>query len=1155
MASNNVTVAVRVRPFDAREVARGEKCIVQMEGNTIQLNPKTDGGAPRHFTFDNCFWSHSQEDSTFASQENIFDDVGRNVLDNAFNGYNACIFAYGQTGSGKTYTMMGTPQDLGIIPRLCQELFEAAKLRASGSTFQYRVEVSYMEIYNERVRDLLSTSDKYALKVREHQVMGPYVEGLRRLAVADYASIKGLMDAGNQRRTTATTAMNQTSSRSHAVFTLHLTTLHTDQAHSEKASRISLVDLAGSERQAKTQATGSRLKEGASINSSLSALGQVFKALVDREKSAKGKDFFVPYRSSALTWLLKDSLGGNSKTIMVAAISPAADNHDETLSTLRYANYAKQIVNHATINHDPQHAVIQQLRKEVEQLRRQTKSTSDTDADREEINRARNELQQVEGLIATMSQSWQDRLAEANTILAQHQQLLQDHGAKVTGHARGVLRLESRLPHLVRLSGDGAGIELYTIRRGILNVGTVPGAEPHNTIVLPAGDGMDTEMCLLEHTLGPPPAVDGDRADASTSDGSNAPAPDEEVVTLHPIVGCSVNGVECDDTKRLAHGDVVTFGQALQYRFVHPDAMQRQQRLQATTQHSPSADSVTEQMERERAAAAEKKQALEAERRQLAMQQQQAEEKARAERERVAAAHAHHAAERQRLAERERENDALRQKLSHLKAELVKAQSPRTARRQLPQPGGTQKSTMNPPRKTAADDDTQEFSRVWAAEQERIARDTAAFAARQQNDDAAAQVRAAAIDAERRRLEQLQLDLEHAQREAAAALERASRIRSASPEDEGPDLSFTCVDLGPARIPEGKTSPEGFSQQAPPAESDPLASTVAATQDTNAPESVNATWQSAPQVQDARTDSPASVSKTNVGARDQALAAPPPQPRPSVPCGTQLPGDALDPGTACDAVDGRARQPAQGTLARGTASRQSMTARLAELKHAKSIRARDTGIRDDPPPSVSAVGTRPTAAPTGVPCTAHADVVASSVLSLEAMDAEFDAQWSQELARLQLEEQLTNDEIFARKLQLQEDMYAKMQRMRQEQQAAADARMASMLAGDEEVARQRDALRRAQQDENDARIARQLMQVEERQARTQRTSAVQSDAALARTIAAQEAASGVRARSHPPEHPGGVLDAAGSSAAATHDPYSTDTVPPYSPHAAPYTFV
>lgn len=158
MTSNNVVVAVRVRPFDKREISHKEKCVIRMEENTVQLESKNDGGTDRRFTFDNCFWSHCPTDTGFASQEYVFDAVGRSVLDNAFNGYNACIFAYGQTGSGKTYTMMGTQEDLGVIPRLCEELFASAKLRAEQDTFQYRIEVSYMEIYNERVRDLLSTS-------------------------------------------------------------------------------------------------------------------------------------------------------------------------------------------------------------------------------------------------------------------------------------------------------------------------------------------------------------------------------------------------------------------------------------------------------------------------------------------------------------------------------------------------------------------------------------------------------------------------------------------------------------------------------------------------------------------------------------------------------------------------------------------------------------------------------------------------------------------------------------------------------------------------------------------------------------------------------------------------------------------------------------
>lgn len=267
---------------------------------------------------------------------------------------------------------MGTQDAKGIIPRLCDELF-ATIAKKTTDHLQYKVEVSYMEIYNEKVHDLLDPKpNRQSLKVREHNVLGPYVDGLSQLAVTAYEDIDNLMAEGNKSRTVAATNMNAESSRSHAVFSVVLTQILTDDATNvsgEKVSRMSLVDLAGSERAVKTGAVGDRLKEGSNINKSLTTLGLVISKLADQSSGKNRNDKFVPYRDSVLTWLLKDNLGGNSRTVMVATISPSADNFEETLSTLRYADRAKRIVNHAVVNEDPNAKIIRELRKEVEALR------------------------------------------------------------------------------------------------------------------------------------------------------------------------------------------------------------------------------------------------------------------------------------------------------------------------------------------------------------------------------------------------------------------------------------------------------------------------------------------------------------------------------------------------------------------------------------------------------------------------------------------------------------------------------------------------------------------------------------------------------------------------------------------------------------------
>ncbi|KAL1429822.1 hypothetical protein MTO96_015685 [Rhipicephalus appendiculatus] len=393
MTTDKIKVAVRVRPMNRREVELG---------GTMRRRDDRGRKHPKTFAFDHCFWSFNESDTHFASQEQVYSCLGTDILDNAFQGYNACIFAYGQTGSGKN-------------PNL-----------------SYKVEVSYMEIYNERVHDLLDPrGGKQHLKVREHNILGPYVDGLSTLAVSSYEEINNLMTEGNKSRTVAATNMNSESSRSHAVFNITLTCLIRDNASGvtgEKVSKMSLVDLAGSERAVKTGAIGDRLKEGSNINKSLTTLGLVISKLAD-QSSGKAKDSFVPYRDSVLTWLLKDNLGGNSRTVMVAAISPAADNYEETLSTLRYADRAKRIINHAVVNEDPNARIIRELREEVEMLRDQLKHATTPEGLSER-------LRESETLMQEISQTWEEKLRKTEKIHQERQQALEKMGISVqaSGH-------------------------------------------------------------------------------------------------------------------------------------------------------------------------------------------------------------------------------------------------------------------------------------------------------------------------------------------------------------------------------------------------------------------------------------------------------------------------------------------------------------------------------------------------------------------------------------------------------------------------------------------------------------------------------------------------------------------------------------------------
>lgn len=355
------------------ELERQARCLIEMDPIT-QLTtlhaPEEQDPAPKilkarkviedkSFTFDNSFWSHDTSDNHYAHQEDVYNSLGEEFLDHNFEGYHTCIFAYGQTGSGKSYTMMGTPDQPGLIPRTCEDLFERIDMaQQENANIAYNVRVSYFEVYNEHVRDLLvpvvPNKPPNYLKIRESPTEGPYVKDLTEVPVRNINEILRYMKIGDGSRTIASTKMNDTSSRSHAVFTIMLKQIHHDMETdetTERSSRIRLVDLAGSERAKATEATGARLREGSNINKSLTTLGRVIAALADPKAGRPGKrKDVVPYRDSILTWLLKDSLGGNSKTAMIACIAPS--DYDETLSTLRYADQAKRIRTRAIVNQD-----------------------------------------------------------------------------------------------------------------------------------------------------------------------------------------------------------------------------------------------------------------------------------------------------------------------------------------------------------------------------------------------------------------------------------------------------------------------------------------------------------------------------------------------------------------------------------------------------------------------------------------------------------------------------------------------------------------------------------------------------------------------------------------------------------------------------------
>ncbi|XP_023491591.1 kinesin-like protein KIF1B isoform X20 [Equus przewalskii] len=615
MSGASVKVAVRVRPFNSRETSKESRCIIQMQGNSTSIiNPKNPKEAPKSFSFDYSYWSHtSPEDPCFASQNRVYNDIGKEMLLHAFEGYNVCIFAYGQTGAGKSYTMMGKQEEsqAGIIPQLCEELFEKINDNCNEE-MSYSVEVSYMEIYCERVRDLLNPKNKGNLRVREHPLLGPYVEDLSKLAVTSYTDIADLMDAGNKARTVAATNMNETSSRSHAVFTIVFTQKKHDtetNLSTEKVSKISLVDLAGSERADSTGAKGTRLKEGANINKSLTTLGKVISALAEvdnctSKSKKKKKTDFIPYRDSVLTWLLRENLGGNSRTAMVAALSPADINYDETLSTLRYADRAKQIKCNAVINEDPNAKLVRELKEEVTRLKdllraqglgdiidtsmgsltsspsscslnSQVGLTSVTSIQERIMSTPGGEeaierLKESEKIIAELNETWEEKLRKTEAIRMEREALLAEMGVAIRedGGTLGVFS-PKKTPHLVNLNEDPLMSEclLYYIKDGITRVGQAD-AERRQDIVL-SGAHIKEEHCIF-------------RSERNNSG--------DVIVTLEPCERSEtyVNGKRVAQPVQLRSGNRIIMGKNHVFRFNHPE------QARAEREKTPSAETPSE---------------------------------------------------------------------------------------------------------------------------------------------------------------------------------------------------------------------------------------------------------------------------------------------------------------------------------------------------------------------------------------------------------------------------------------------------------------------------------------------------------------------------------------------------------------------------------
>jgi len=551
-----IKVAIRVRPINDREKAlagaSGTKIVIKMKEQTCCVLPCASLAKQKDFTYDYCYDSIDENSKQFKSQEAVFADIGKLILCNAYEGFNGTLFTYGQTGSGKTHTLMGPPDDAGIIPRAVACLFhwrDAAEptlkkgdkvrvlkdsrtngavatvvdpnwqglvkvemdeadekgniksyLQADLENIQERetqIKISYLEIYKEMVTDLLVPGNEKGadLRIMEHPKLGVYVKGLLEPPSEHMEDVMTMLRYGMQKRVTAATSMNATSSRSHAVFTIHLCLLDGPKPKPGEpderkclSSKVNLIDLAGSERSKKAGTSGDTQKEGSAINMSLSSLGRCIKAL--SESANKSGSIMVPFRESKLTFLLKDSLAGNSKTFMLAAVSPVEDNVDETISTLRFASSVKSIQTVAVKNKDKKDELIENMEDEIRALRAQVMAGGP------DVAEARDVLFERSRLKEEMHKEFHEEVAAAKTMQEARNATLEEGGLSAS-HVTQAFGIDEKTPYLLNMADDPmlAGCLIYLIKT---DEDTLVGAHKDNTITL-RGLGIPDHLCHIKN--------------------------------------------------------------------------------------------------------------------------------------------------------------------------------------------------------------------------------------------------------------------------------------------------------------------------------------------------------------------------------------------------------------------------------------------------------------------------------------------------------------------------------------------------------------------------------------------------------------------------------------------------------------------------------
>ncbi|CAD7971491.1 unnamed protein product [Amoebophrya sp. A25] len=599
-----IKVCIRCRPFNKRELEMGppdEQLCVNMPINTqVEIFDPAKQGSGGHdecansYAYDRCFWSVVGQDSfELASQQTLQEEIGSELLNNTMKGFNNTLFAYGQTGAGKTWSVIGGSDirgdDAGLLPRLIVNMFTQLAT-PEMSEWSNHVTVSYLEIYNERLRDLLKPQggntkaspvaakkgpsdkkDPEELEIRQHPTLGVFVPGLTEAAATDAEAVMGMLDFGFNNRAVAETSMNPRSSRSHTVFVIAVILFQGkfEKPTKQLTSKINMVDLAGSERQKKTNAEGDKLKEGAAINQSLTNLALVIHSLAAQctGKAKKGKGEHVPFRNSKLTHFLQPALSGNSKTVMIAAISPSSNNIQETLSTLRFANSAKEIKTKATSNAATNMSVVDQLKEQIKTLQKQLATggsgTAGPGGEPAAIDEdVKQQIAELKALREKYGESFEKSLARGELIQSQQQEALKAMGLGPPD--------DPMAPSLKSISADptlNGKMTYYLPTNGNeVNVGSDKG---ECTIVL-EGLGIPKQLIALSNK--------GDAINAKL-----LPMTEEEAAASGNLAEVYRNGARlfADATAgaeaTLNHGDRLFLGKAFAFKVFVPSAAARKE--------------------------------------------------------------------------------------------------------------------------------------------------------------------------------------------------------------------------------------------------------------------------------------------------------------------------------------------------------------------------------------------------------------------------------------------------------------------------------------------------------------------------------------------------------------------------------------------------